>query len=620
MPGTDHHFGAALAAGLFSLPSQHHRDLELAVGAPGTEKNAGSVVRFLKTAAGAEVPERITPDRYGLAAKNADFGSALASGDFDGDGLDDLAIGAPGFENGVVIVQYSRPGNPWARLEPPADRAGPRHFGTALAAGFLDNDDLADLVIGEAGSAKADEGDPGRVWVVRGRAAPQPVNMADAALLSVPAADAQRNDTRFGASVAIGNFVLREDLSQPALDDIAVGAPRFDNAGGRADVGRVYVFQAGLGDPRGAGYGVRVTLEPLNGWERYAKEFGFALAAGNFNDDRDHGEAAVDLAIGAPESSIPTDDGLDTTFGQPSGKPRTPAAGLVFLAPHVGGAVSVALRVLSQDRMGLSEKSDRFGFAVAAGDYNRDGIDDLAIGSPNERVRYGLETAAKQAGAVFIRFGNDGGWAVGGGIPQIPTACFDYIDTLRVGLGKGDHFGNALLATLFDDDNAVDLIVGAPDADVVEGNDRVKDAGAVWVGLNRETTPVPLDGSFTGEFRDDPCGGARAAEVTADIRDREGALCGSIATDRGLCFTVDDEEVTVTRIDLDVAAANASGSFDMAYRIRDREGKKVGTLYATGTLIDADGDGPDEDDDLQLELRFKGSGLDRSVTLVLERQ
>lgn len=177
-------------------------------------------------------------------------------------------------------------------------------------------------------------GDSGRVWLVWGSSSGLNLTAANSVVISEPTDQVQENDTGFGASLAVGNFVQRSNASRPFFLDIAVGAPAFDREiAGRPDVGRFYVFKPRKQDPS-RGYKLAVVLEPANGWELYAKSFGSSLAAGNFNKDRGTGEPKVDLAIGAPLSSIPENDGLDNTFSQPSGLAKEIEAGLVFLAEH----------------------------------------------------------------------------------------------------------------------------------------------------------------------------------------------------------------------------------------------------------------------------------------------
>lgn len=619
-PEKGNRLGAALAAGHFSRPLSGQDDVELAAGAPGADGGVGRVVRFLKTAAGGESMDALLPGTFGIDAARAHFGAALAAADFDDDGYDDLAIGAPDDgAAGSVVVYYGGPGPRWTRLRPPP-AGGKRSFGAALAAGQIDGSPGADLVIGEPGSDRLFPPDAARVWVVWGRTDAALITMAGAARIAVPAGDEQRNSTLFGASLTVGNFVARADPSQPILPDVAIGAPRFDRlAVRRKDVGRVYVFQPVQPDPRTDGFALAATLEPRDGWESYAKWFGHVLVAGNFNGDQDLGEDAVDLAIGAPESSIPEQDGLDSTFGLPSGRGRSPGAGLVFLAPRTAGAVSTALRVLSQDRMGLSEKSDNFGWSLAAADFDRDGLDDLAIGSPNERMVGPDLSGERRMGALYFRFGNAGAWAVGGGIPQVPHACFDYTDAVRgrTFSRSGDRFGAVLLPALDDGDAAIDLVVGAPETDVESGR-VVRDAGAVWVGRNATTLPGPFEGYFEGDFRDDACSNEPdPAGITLEVRNRDHAVCGILATTRDLCFEARGEQATVRQIDVSVVAHNLADetSMHLEYVVRDPDRRKVGDLQADATVVDAASD-------LTLDLDFRGKrGLKRDFPpIVLERQ
>jgi hypothetical protein len=229
------------------------------------------------------------------------------------------------------------------------------------------------------------------------------------------------------------------------------------------------------------------------------------------------------------------------------------------------------------------------------------------------------------AGAVYFRFGNGGDWddlAAPGGIPQIPVACFDYIDAVRGAAAprKGDRFGAVLLATLFDAGEAVDLIVGAPATDVASVDGVVKNAGVVWIGLNQETTPGPFDGEFVGDFRDDACGGGLAATMTMTVRHREEAVCGLLASSRALCFGTEDEHALIEPIDLPIIAGGLDdpGAMHLQFVLRDDDDDKLGTLFVDAAVAD-------EDADLVLDLRFVGrgqaDGIERSEeNLVLERQ
>ena len=118
------------------------------------------------------------------------FGAALATGDFNGDGADDLATGIPydnglaGFELdnvGLAIVRYGIPGFGLETgladtvLRDTEDVAPDDNFGFALAAGDFNGDGFDDLAVGEPGNHVLDYGkvhifygSPGGIQVVGG--------------------------------------------------------------------------------------------------------------------------------------------------------------------------------------------------------------------------------------------------------------------------------------------------------------------------------------------------------------------------------------------------------------------------------------------------------------------
>lgn len=111
-------------------------------------------------------------------------------------------------------------------------------------------------------------------------------------------------------------------------------------------------------------------------------------------------------------------------------------------------------------------EDDVFGSALAVGDFDADGYDDLAVGVPWEAVG-----AVEDAGAVNVLYGTSTGLLATG-------SQFLHQNTSGVpgGPETGDRFGWSLASGDFDDDGFTDLAVGAPYEDV-----GVTDDGAVWI-------------------------------------------------------------------------------------------------------------------------------------------
>jgi hypothetical protein len=184
--------------------------------------------------------------------------------------------------------------------------------------------------------------------------------------------------------------------------------------------------------------------------------FGAALAIGQFNNG-----GPLDVAVGAPGEDVGQvpDGGAVRIMYSSSG------SGLALNASAASAAVTGVF--LHQDAANVddvAEVADRFGCALAAGDFDTDGDSDLAVGVPGESV-----AGDRSAGVVQV-FYNTGLTAGISGDPSIASAnsfaddqVFSADDGGVPGSSKpDDRMGSALASGDFNGDRVADLAIGSP--------------------------------------------------------------------------------------------------------------------------------------------------------------
>lgn len=385
---------------------------------------------------------------------------SAVSGDFNHDGVADLAIGVPnqtvnGISNaGAVQILYGAhyAGQSKIRLTTPVNQQLTKSgaavgdlFGTSLAVGDFNGDGFADLVVGVPGQTVNGAGGAGAVYIYFGSKTGlkttgfQVWTQDSTNILGV----AEAGD-HFGSALAVGDF------NGDRFSDLAIGAPNED-VGSTVNAGAINVIYGARGGLKAVGNQLfHQGLAGIVGGLGANNLYGAALAVGDFNAD-----GFQDLAIGAPGqtvASVANAGGVNVLYGA---RTRLQIPNNQFWT------------VNSTGMQGNLNADARFGAALAAGDFNGDSRLDLAIGAPGEDIA--TSGPAVTAGAVHVLFGSSSRLTITNN--QLWNGRSAGITTASA---SGDGFGSALVAGQFNSDHVADLAIGIPNKDI-----SVTDQGAV---------------------------------------------------------------------------------------------------------------------------------------------
>ncbi len=380
-----------------------------------------------------------------LGTEAGRFGRALAAGDFNQDGFDDLAVGIPqlntfggpdrgavwiyaGTESGLQVAPYLR--LDYDDVETFEDDYA--NFGWALAVGDFDDDGFPDL----AASAIGQDNHSGVLYFFFGSDDGLSLDgMQQMYPYTVGGFSAQ--NSQFGYSLAAGQ------LDGEGGDDLVVGAP-FTNVEHQNNAGRVYFYFAGSNGISGQNAYYRDAAN-LNGVSQPSgdAQLGFSLAVGHMFQT----SGEVDVAVGAP---------LDDAGEQGN-------AGSVYLFEFDGQTTDyqTSKKLRQYSPWGSTDPSagDQFGFSLATGRFNSDLYDDLAIGAPYEDVTEQTALGEQQNAGIFhVVYGDANGPFM------MDTDTFDHTTINNFVIG-GDNLGMALCFGRFENSNREALAVGAPNAD-----------------------------------------------------------------------------------------------------------------------------------------------------------
>jgi hypothetical protein len=368
--------------------------------------------------------------------------SVGAAGDVNGDGYDDVIVGAQEYDaglsnEGVALIFLGSPsgiasGNPaTAATQLESDQAEALFGGSVAGAGDVNGDGYADVIVG-AEQWNGPLFDEGGAFVFHGSAS----GIADGNLTS---AAAKLESDQTGALLGV-RATGAGDVNGDGYSDVIVGAEAYESP--TTDEGIALVF---LGGASGVGNGTPATADALLQGDQLSAFFGGSVAgAGDVN-----GDGYSDVIVGA--------DSYDAgTFNE--------GAAFLFLGSASGIASAGAASAASQFES--NQGSALFGGSVAgAGDVNGDGYADLILGGSQ------YDAPGFNEGAAFLFLGGAGG--IPDGNPTTAAALLDSNQDLATAgtsvAGAGDVNG----------DGYADVISGA---DNYDGPDLDEGAAFVYLG------------------------------------------------------------------------------------------------------------------------------------------
>jgi len=424
----------------------------------------------------------------GVAA-GAKSGWAISpAGDVNGDGIDDMVIGAPfasiGSKSnaGMVYVVFGKTGafTPVLELSSLDGNAGFTLKGNALgdavgisvaAAGDINGDGMDDIIVGAANADPSNRVDAGAAYVVFGK----PTGFS--ASIKLSSLDGISGFSLNGAAAndAAGKSVAGAgDVNGDGIDDLLVGAPGA-SPGGRPFAGTAYVIfgHTGIFTPT-------FDLAAVDGAN------GFALNGAAYNDAAGisvssagdiNGDRIADVIIGANMARSNRGEAY-VVFGKTTGFGGKLELSQLSLLSTGGQQSGFTVRGKTNNKLGIS--------VAHAGDVNRDGLDDIIIGAP-----FSFPTLRSNQGGAYVIYGNNNGY------PPLISTDFTFFNGANgfviAGALNGDALGMSVSGGIdINDDGVVDIFTGG---ESVSGL-----SGATVFGVTAEISDVSPDVGQTTLF------------------------------------------------------------------------------------------------------------------------
>lgn len=472
----------------------------------------------------------------GISAEDYSGLSVSSAGDVNGDGFDDLLIGAPaadpnGTSSGQSYLVFGRSSGFGANINLSAIVSGDGSLGLAInglavgdgsgsrvaSAGDLNGDGFADIIIGADGADPNGLGGAGQVYVIFGKASGFP---AVTELSAIASGDGSSGFVinGIGAGDTTGRaFASAGDINGDGFGDLIVGAPYAD-PGGRSNAGQAYVLYG-----KASGYSPILELSDIVSGDG---SLGFAINGIKANDYAGsavasagdvNGDGLDDIIVGAQGADLfGADPGqVYVIFGRTTG-----SAPVLELSAFVNNNGSLGFTIYGDGAI------DNLGNAVSsAGDVNADGFDDLIIGA---------KYAGNGPGKAYVIFGQASGFATKLNVASILTGDGSLGFAMN-GIGSNAEFGVSVSGGGdFNGDGYADVIVGARKANT-PGYSYNGQSYVVYGRTTNYTTTTDGDDNLSGADRGGGAGDDRidglAGNDTIEGRAGDDTLIGGGGSD-----------------------------------------------------------------------------------------